>query len=73
MRDACRLSNGVLRDLVLGGKNVQWVQSYVMADRFICIYYAENEDVIREHSRCSGFPANRIDLITDVIDPTRGE
>jgi hypothetical protein len=46
---------------------------YVLADRFLCIYHAESEGVIREHSRCSGFPANRIDLVTDVVDPKRGE
>jgi len=37
------------------------------------MYNAESEDVIREHARISGFPADRIDLVTDIVDPTTGE
>ena len=73
MHDACSKSNGVLRDLTLAGRSVQWIQSYVLHDRFICVYNAENEEVIREHARVSGFPANHIDLVTEIVDPTTGE
>jgi hypothetical protein len=73
MHDACSKSNGVLRDLTLSGRNVQWIQSYVFQDRFVCMYNAESEDVIREHARISGFPADRIDLVTEIVDPTTGE
>jgi hypothetical protein len=73
MHDACSKSNGVLRDLTLAGRNVQWIQSYVFHDRFVCMYNAESEDVIREHARISGFPADRIDLVTEIVDPTTGE
>jgi hypothetical protein len=73
MHDACAKSNGVLRDLTLNGRNVQWIHSYVFQDRFVCMYNAESEDVIREHARISGFPADRIDLVTDIVDPTTGE
>lgn len=73
MHDACSKSNGVLRDLTLAGRSVQWVHSYVLSDQFICVYNAESEEVIREHARRSGFPASRIDLVTEIVDPTTGE
>lgn len=50
----------------------QWVQSYVTADKTFCVYLAENEDVIREHARISGFPASKITEVSVVIDPTTG-
>ena len=49
---------------------IQWGQSFVTADRIFCIYLAENEEVIREHARISGFPATRIHEVRSVIDPT---
>jgi len=64
--DGSRKSNSVLGQL----QGIQWVQSYVTADRIFCVYLAENEDVIREHARLSGFPASRIHEVHTVIDPT---
>jgi hypothetical protein len=46
------------------------VESYVAADKTFCVYLAENEEVIREHARRSGFPANRITEVKRMIDPT---
>lgn len=60
-------SNNALARL---GTRIQWVHSYVTADRTYCIYLAENEEVIREHARLSGFPANRITEVVTLIDPT---
>lgn len=51
---------------------VQWVQSYVTGDKTFCVYLAENEDVIREHARISGFPASKITEVSVVIDPLTG-
>jgi hypothetical protein len=48
----------------------QWVQSYVVKDKTFCIYLAKNEDAIREHSRLSGFPADKISEVVTIIDPT---
>jgi hypothetical protein len=50
-------SCGVLSNL---GPQIQWVESYVMDDRVYCVYIAANEELIREHARQGGFPANRI-------------
>ena len=63
-------SCGVLREL---GTDIQWVQSYVTDDKIICIYNATSPDIIREHARCGGFPANRISEVRAVIDPTTAE
>jgi hypothetical protein len=60
---------------VLGGlgPQIQWQQSYVTADKIYCIYIAPNEELVREHARQGGFPANRISQVTGVIDPTSAE
>lgn len=69
LKGASATSNAALAKL--DGK-VQWVQSFVAADKTFCIYLAENEDAVREHAKLSGFPANRITEITGVIDPMTG-
>ncbi len=46
------------------------MQSYVAQDKTFCIYLAEDEAAIHEHSRLSGFPATKITEITGMIDPT---
>ena len=63
-------SCGVLRQL---GPQVQWVQSYVVDDKIYCVYIAPNEEMVREHARQGGFPANRISEVKSVIDPTTAE
>ncbi|WP_020484604.1 DUF4242 domain-containing protein [Methylomonas sp. MK1] len=63
-------SCGVLRDM---GPRIQWLHSYVTGDKVYCIYIAENEQAIREHAEHGGFPANRIEQITTIIDPTTGD
>jgi len=67
LRDAARQSNQVLKDL---GPDIQWVQSFVAGDKIYCVYNAPSEELIREHARRSGFPANRITPVAAVIDPT---
>ena len=63
-------SNEVLRDL---GPDVQWVHSYVTDDRITCVYIAANEEIIREHGRCGGFPVDAVYHIRETIDPTTAE
>ncbi len=66
LRGAAQTSNAALAQL----KGVKWDHSYVAGDKTFCVYEAENEDVIREHARISGFPASKITEIGGVIDPT---
>ncbi|MGH9717080.1 MAG: DUF4242 domain-containing protein [Candidatus Acidiferrales bacterium] len=63
-------SCSVLRNL---GPQIQWVQSYVTDDKIYCIYIAPNEEMIREHARQGGFPANKISQVRSVIDPASAE
>ncbi len=55
------------------GPQIQWVQSYVTADRIYCVYRAPNEAMVREHAQKGGFPANRVMEIGTIIDPTTAE
>ena len=63
-------SCGVLQKM---GPQIQWVQSYVTGDKVYCVYIAPNEEMIREHAKQGGFPANRVSEIRSVIDPTTAE
>ena len=63
-------SCGVLRNM---GPQIQWVQSYVTADRIYCVYIAPDEKTVREHAERGGFPADRISQVTSLIDPTTAE
>jgi hypothetical protein len=51
------------------GPEIQWVQSYVTGDKIYCVYKAENEELIREHAKKGGFPANYIMEISSMISP----
>lgn len=55
------------------GPQIQWIQSYVTGDKIYCVYRAPNEEMVREHARQGGFPANRVSEITTVIDPSTAE
>jgi hypothetical protein len=55
------------------GPQIQWVHSYVTDDRIYCLYVAPNEEMVREHARKGGFPANRVAAVRTVIDPTTSE
>ncbi|WP_392887472.1 DUF4242 domain-containing protein [Pseudomonas migulae] len=69
LKAAAQKSCRTLRDL----PEVQWQQSYVTADKLYCVYLSPNEELIREHARQSGFPANSISRVTTIIDPTTAE
>ena len=63
-------SCSVLNEL---GPRIQWIQSYVTDNKIYCVYIAPNEDMVREHAKRGGFPANRISEVKEVIDPTTAE
>jgi hypothetical protein len=63
-------SCGVLQKM---GPTIQWVQSYVTDDKVYCVYIAPNEDMVREHAKLGGFPANRISRVHEIIDPTTAD
>ena len=55
------------------GPGIQWVQSYVTDDRIYCTYIAPNVEILQEHARQGGFPADHIEEIKTLIDPTTAE
>jgi cell division inhibitor SulA len=55
------------------GPDIQWVQSFVTEDKITCVYIAPNAELIREHARLGGFPADRVLEIATTIDPTTAE
>jgi hypothetical protein len=67
LREAAKTSNKALREI---GPDIQWVESFVAADKTFCIYLAKDEDVIRRHAELSGFPASKITEVRKMIDPT---
>lgn len=62
-RRACE----VLRNM---GPKIQWLQSFVTNDKVYCIYISPDEETIRAHAEMGGFPANSIQEVTTVIDPS---
>ena len=67
LREAAQASNKVLAEL---GADIQWQESYVTGDKTFCVYLARDEEIVREHARRSGFPANVITEVRRMIDPT---
>ena len=63
-------SRAVLEEL---GPQIQWLESYVTADKLYCVYIAPNEELIREHARRGGFPAGTVSEVKTMIDPTTAE
>jgi uncharacterized protein DUF4242 len=63
-------SCGVLKGL---GPQIQWIHSYVTADKIYCVYIAPNEALVLEHAKQGGFPADRVSEVKTIIDPTTAE
>jgi hypothetical protein len=70
LRGISEKSCGVLRNL---GPQIQWIQSFVTADKVYCVYLAPDEKLVREHARQGSFPANSVARVLAVIDPTTAE
>jgi hypothetical protein len=70
LRSISAKSNEVLAGM---DSRALWQQSFVTADKIYCVYIADNEETVREHARCGGFPANSVALVSSVIDPSTGE
>ncbi|HEX4889946.1 MAG TPA: DUF4242 domain-containing protein [Alphaproteobacteria bacterium] len=67
LREAAKTSNKALSEL---GTDIQWLESYVAADKTFCVYLAKDESLIHEHAKKSGFPASKITEVRRMIDPT---
>jgi Protein of unknown function (DUF4242) len=70
LRAISQQSCGVLLKM---GARIQWIHSYVTGDKIYCVYNAPNEEMVREHAKEGGFPANAVNKVTAIIDPTTAE
>ena len=70
LQEISAASNKVIRDM---GPDLRWITSYVTDDKLYCVYVAPNADIIYDHARCGGFPADSVKKVSRVIDPSTGE
>ena len=70
LRAISQKSNKVLAEL---GPDISWLTTYVTTDKMYCVYVAPDVDIVQEHARCGGFPANSISPVSAVIDPSTGD
>jgi hypothetical protein len=70
LKGVAETSCAVLRDL---GPDIQWLHSYVSEDKITCVYVASNAELVREHARRGGFPADRVLEVVAVIEPVTAE
>lgn len=70
LKEIAKASCNVVRNLV---PDVQWVQSYVTDDKWYCVYVASSEDLVREHAKQGGFPADVINKVACICDPVNAE
>ena len=70
LKSISKKSCGVLSSL---GPSIQWLHSYVTADKIYCVYHATDEALVRRHAELGGFPANKISMVTAIIDPATAE
>jgi hypothetical protein len=66
LKSIAETSCGVLNKM---GPKIQWLHSYVTADKIYCVYVASNEEMVREHAKQGGFPANSVSQVTTIISP----
>lgn len=72
-QEAVGIAQQSCRVLEALGPQIQWVESYVAANKTYCVYIAPSADLIRQHAEQSGFPANTISEVKAIIDPTTAE
>ncbi len=70
LKAVSQTSCGVLQSL---GPQIQWVRSFVTADKIYCEYVAPDEAMVREHARLGQFPADSVAEVRAIIDPTTAE
>jgi hypothetical protein len=70
LKGISQTSCSVLKEM---GPQIQWVHSYVTGNKIYCIYKAESIELIREHAKKGGFPANSISEVSSVISPATAE
>ena len=70
LKGISQTSCGILSKM---GTQIQWVHSYVAEDKIYCVYIAPNKEMVLEHARQGGFPANSVSEVSAIIDPATAE
>lgn len=70
LKSISQTSRGVLDKM---GPQIQWVQSYVTGEKIYCVYNAPNEEMVKEHAKQAGFPADSVSEVKVIIDPVTAE
>jgi hypothetical protein len=71
--DLCAIARKSVDVLTELGHEICWQQSFVTTDKIYCVYVARDEEIVREHAKQGGFPANRIERIAELMDPATAE
>jgi len=66
LADIAKASNEVVDGL---GVPYTWVTSYVAGDKIYCVHEADSAEVILEHARRGGFPANLVSEVANEFGP----
>lgn len=70
LQDIAQKSCNVLTAM---GPQIQWIQSYVTAAKWYCVYIAPSQEAVREHARRGGFPADVVNEMITIVDPVNAE
>ena len=70
LKGISQTSCGVLNKM---GPQIQWMQSYVTENKIYCVYVAPNKEMVVEHAKQGGFPANVVTEVSTIIDPSTAE
>lgn len=70
LRKGAAESNQVVAYL---GSEIKWLESFITDNKVYCVFVAPSEDILLEHARCAGIPADRISRVAHVTDPSWGE
>ena len=70
LKGISQTSCGVLNKM---GPQIQWMQSYVTENKIYCVYVAPNKEMVLEHAKQGGFPANVVTEVSTIIDPSTAE
>jgi hypothetical protein len=68
IREVSLKSLEILKDL---GPKIQWLHSYVTDEKIYCVYFASDEETIREHARRVGLPVNRVSAVRKLVNPEK--
>jgi hypothetical protein len=52
------------------GTKIQWLESFITANKVYSVYIAQNEGLIHEHALLSGLPADSVHEVSAIIDPS---